>query len=152
VSTLIASHTSIRIRYADTDQMKRAYYGKFFEYFEQGRSDLLRVVGMPYPEIEEMGYHLPVQEAFSKYHRSARYDDEIVVTTILRDIPQVRVRIEYEVRLAGEHDLLAEGYTVHGFVHAETGKPTRAPARFVEAVQDAFKRPVPAPAKRATKR
>ncbi len=45
----------IRVRYADTDQMKFVYYGKFFEYFEQGRSDLLRSIGLPYPQIEEMG-------------------------------------------------------------------------------------------------
>lgn len=146
-----SSRTSIRIRYADTDQMKRAYYGRFFEYFEQGRSDLLREIGMPYHEIEEMGYHLPVQEAFAKYHRSVRYDDEIIVTTILKDIPQVRVRIEYEIRLAGEDDLLAEGYTVHGFVNAATGKPARAPARFVELVQEAIRRPKPVAAMKAVR-
>ena len=143
---MIASRTSVRVRYSDTDQMKRAYYGRFFEYFEQGRSDLLRDIGMPYPEIEELGYHLPVQEAYAKYHRSARYDDELIVTTMLKDIPQVRVRIEYEIRTAGDDSLLAEGYTVHGFVNASTGKPARAPARFVEVVQDAFRRPRPAAA------
>ena len=52
---MIKHVTPIRVRYADTDQMKIVYYAKFFEYFEQGRSDLLRSIGLPYPQIEEMG-------------------------------------------------------------------------------------------------
>lgn len=135
---MIASDTKIRVRYADTDQMKMVYYAKFFEYFEQGRSDLLRDIGMPYPEIERMGYFLPVIEAHAKYFKSARYDDLLVVRTILQDVPQVRVRIEYEVRNDASGDLHAEGYTIHGFLNAATGKPSRAPDRFVELLTDRF--------------
>jgi acyl-CoA thioester hydrolase len=133
---MIFSETDIRVRYADTDQMKFAYYGKFFEYFEQGRSDLLRAVGMPYPELEQMGYFLPVVEAHARYMKSARYDDLLIVKTMLRDLPQVRVRIEYEVRLHPSGDFLAEGYTVHSFVNGTTGKPTRAPEEFVRIVAE----------------
>ena len=129
---MISSETVIRVRYADTDQMKMVYYAKFFEYFEQGRSDLLRDVGMPYPELEQMGYFLPVVEAHARYIKSARYDDEIVVKTTMKDMPQVRVRIEYELRNSATNESLAEGYTVHSFINASTGKPTRAPDRFLE--------------------
>jgi acyl-CoA thioester hydrolase len=118
--------------------MKMAYHAKYFEYFEQGRSDLLRDLGLPYPEIEAMGYYLPVSEAHAKYHKSARYDDLIVVKTKLTDVPQVRVRIEYEVRNAETNDLLAEGYTIHGFVSVATGKPVRAPGQFAEAIGKVF--------------
>ncbi len=131
---MVFAETKVRVRYADTDQMKFAYYGKFFEYFEQGRSDLLRQIGMSYPEIEEMGFHLPVVEAHSRYVKSARYDDLLVVKTILKERPQVRIRIEYEVRDDKDGELLAEGYTIHGFVNASTGKPTRAPQEFVRLV------------------
>ena len=68
---MIKQASQIRVRYADTDQMKFVYYGKFFEYFEQGRSDLLRAIGLPYPEIEKLGIFLPVIEAFAKYHTNA---------------------------------------------------------------------------------
>jgi acyl-CoA thioester hydrolase len=128
------SETRIRIRYADTDQMKMAYHAKYFEYFEQGRSDLLRELGMSYPEVEALGFYLPVSEAHAKYHKPARYDDLIIVRTSLVDMPQVRVRIEYEVRHGETNDLLAEGYTIHGFVNAATGKPARAPEQFTEAI------------------
>ncbi len=132
---MIKHTTDIRVRYADTDQMKFVYYAKYFEYFEQGRSDLLRDIGLPYPQIEEMGLFLPVIEAHAKYRRAARYDDLLHVVTYFREIPVARIRLEYEVYKDGETEPLVEGYTIHTFVNAATGKPTRAPAQFVEAVE-----------------
>ena len=126
--------TDIRVRYADTDQMKFVYYGKYFEYFEQGRSDLLRAIGLPYPQIEAMGLFLPVIEAHATYKRAARYDDLLHVMTYFRDMPVARVKIDYEVLNASDNGLIAEGYTVHTFINAATGKPTRAPAQFLQAV------------------
>jgi acyl-CoA thioester hydrolase len=125
----------IRVRYADTDQMKFVYYGKFFEYFEQGRSDLLRSIGLPYSHIEEMGFLLPVIEAHASFKRSAHYDDLLHVITYLRDVPVARVRLDYEVFKDGEKEPLADGYTIHTFVNAKTVKPTRAPAQFLEVVE-----------------
>jgi len=130
--------SSIRVRYADTDQMKFVYYGKFFEYFEQGRSDLLRTIGLPYTRVEEMGLFIPVVEAHASYKKPARYDDLLQVITILKDPPVARVRLDYEVYREGEKDLLADGYSKHSYLNAETGKPTRAPAQFVEAVEKAI--------------
>jgi len=135
---MVKHTTSIRIRYADTDQMKFVYYGKFFEYFEQGRSDLLREIGLPYTRVEEMGLFIPVVEAHASYKKPARYDDLLQVVTILRDPPVARVRLDYEVYREGEKELMADGYTIHSFLNAETGKPTRAPAQFVEAVEKAI--------------
>ena len=136
---MIKQMTAIRVRYADTDQMKFVYYGKFFEYFEQGRSDLLRNIGLPYSTIEEMGLILPVIEAHASYKRAARYDDLLHIHTYFRDIPVARVRLDYEVFKDGEPDALAEGYTIHSFVNAETGKPTRAPGQFIEAIEKTMK-------------
>lgn len=132
---MIKHITDIRVRYADTDQMKFVYYAKYFEYFEQGRSDLLRDIGLPYPQIEAMGLFLPVIEAHAKYRRAARYDDLLHVVTYFREIPVARIRLEYEVFRDGEDEAIVEGYTVHTFINAATGKPTRAPAQFVEAIE-----------------
>lgn len=132
---MIRHSTMVRVRYADTDQMKFAYYGRFFEYFEQGRSDLLRSIGLPYSHIEELGFLLPVIEAHASFKRSARYDDQLEVVTILRESPVARVRLDYEVYRNGETELLADGYTIHGFLSSSTGKPTRAPAQFVEMIE-----------------
>ena len=135
---MIRNVSTIRIRYADTDQMKQAYYGKFFEYFEQGRSDLLRAIGLPYPRVEEMGLFLPVIEAHAEYKRPVRYDDEIEVVTYLRDRPVARVRLDYEVFRTGENEPIATGYTIDGFVNSTTGKATRAPAQFIETIERAL--------------
>lgn len=135
---MIITETKIRVRYADTDQMKMVYYAKYFEYFEQGRSDLLRILGMPYPEIEKLGYFLPVIEAHSKYSGSARYDELLVIKTMLKEVPKARVRIEYEIRKDSAGALLTEGYTVHTFIDSTTGRPTRAPEQFLQLVRDTF--------------
>lgn len=135
---MIRKSTVIRVRYADTDQMKQVYYGRYFEYFEQGRSDMLRAIGLPYSHIEEMGLYLPVIEAHAEYKRPARYDDELEVVVMLRDRPVARVRLDYEVLRAGEPEPLVTGYTIHGFVNSVTGKVSRAPAQFIEAIEKAM--------------
>ncbi len=135
---MIKQLTPIRVRYADTDQMKFVYYSKYFEYFEQGRSDLLRSIGLPYPDIEEMGLILPVIEAHASYKQSGRFDDLINVITYMKEVPVARVRLDYEVFRDGESELLVDGYTIHSFVNAQTGRPTRAPAQFLEALQAAM--------------
>lgn len=130
--------TNIRVRYADTDQMRFVYYAKYFEYFEQGRSDLLRAIGLPYPEIERHGIYLPVIEAYAKYKKSACYDDMIVVETILSEMPVARIRLEYKITLEGETEPMVEGYTIHSFLNASTGKPTRAPQILLQTLEEAM--------------
>jgi acyl-CoA thioester hydrolase len=132
---MIKQVTPIRVRYADTDQMKIVYYAKFFEYFEQGRSDLLRSIGLPYPQIEEMGLLLPVIEAHANYKRAAKYDELLKTITCFHGMAGARVRIEYQIFKDGDTESLADGYTIHSFVSAATGKPTKPPAQFLEAVK-----------------
>ena len=136
---MIRHITQIRVRYADTDQMKMVYYGKYFEYFEEARSDLLRSIGMSYSEIEKGGTYLPVIEAFAKYRQSARYDDLISVETVVDEMPVARIRLNYRIFREGEQEPMVEGYTVHSFLSAGTGKPTRVPAQFLQVLQEAFK-------------
>jgi acyl-CoA thioester hydrolase len=134
---MIECTTSLRVRYADTDQMKHAYYGMYFVYFEQGRSDLMRSLGLPYGEFEAMGFLLPVIEAHAVYKKPARYDELIHIVTTLTDKPVARVRLDYRIHNEDFTEIVAEGYTIHSFVHATTGKPTRAPAQFLEVIEQA---------------
>ncbi len=138
---MIVSTTEIRVRYADTDQMRMAYYAKYFEYFEQGRSDLLRGIGLPYSQIESQGFFLPVAEAYARYLKPARYDDLLIVRTMLKEVPQAKVRIEYELRAAAGDGLHATGYTCHSFIDAATGKVSRAPMFFTDAIERRFHQP-----------
>lgn len=135
---MIQHTTEIRVRYADTDQMKDVYYGKYFEYFEQGRSDFMRALGLPYGALEAQGFFLPVIEAFASYKRPARYDDLLKIETRLAEIPGARVRLEYSIRRASAVEVIVEGYTVHSFVNASTGRPTKPPAVFLNVLHEAF--------------
>ncbi len=134
----VAVTSQIRVRYADTDQMRFVYYAKYFEYFEQGRSDLLREIGMSYSAIEAKGYYLPVVESHARYFHPAQYDDLLEVKTIVREEPTVKIYIHYEVRKYGEKKILTDGYTIHSFVRADTGRPTRPPIEFVELFRGRF--------------
>jgi acyl-CoA thioester hydrolase len=130
---MIITEVQQRVLYAHTDKMGVVYYGRYYEYFEAGRNDLLRQIGYPYTEMEKLGIALPVFESSAKYFSSATYDDVITIKTILKDVPTVRIRIEYELYI-GER-LIVTGHTVHSFVKADTMKPTRPPERLIEIIK-----------------
>jgi acyl-CoA thioester hydrolase len=135
------SHISqIRVRYADTDQMRFAYYGKYFEYFEHARGDFLRSLGFPYSTLEEQGIWIPVIEAHAEYKRAARYDDLLIIETRVHEKPTVKFRIEYEVHRDGIPGLIATGHTIHTFLNSGNGKPTRPPSNFVSVFEQALAR------------
>jgi acyl-CoA thioester hydrolase len=115
--------------------MRVVHHAKYFEYFELGRSSLIRSLGMSYADLEARGIFLPVIEAFAKYRRPALYDEVITVDSFITELPKASLRIDYKIIREGESDSLAEGYTVHGFIHAATNKPTRAPAYFIEMLE-----------------
>jgi acyl-CoA thioester hydrolase len=121
------SSTTVRVRYAETDQMGVAWHGQYFAWFEVGRTDLLRERGCTYRELEADGLRLPVIDAAAKYLRPARYDDLLEVRTRLSRLGGARVEFEYEVRRQGEEPPLATGSTAHAAVDPE-GRPRRLPA------------------------
>ena len=127
--------TKIRVRYADTDQMGMVYYGKYFEYFEVARTELLRACGLPYAEIEAAGYWLPVSDASIKYLRSAKYDDLLRVTARMPATVSPRLSISYEVHLDATDELIAEGATTLVMVSSATGKHTRPPQMYRDAIE-----------------
>lgn len=118
--------------------MKIVYYGKYLEYFEEGRSELLRSIGFPYTEIEKQGIFIAVVEAYAKYRKSARYDDVLTIETSVSEMPVARIRIQYRIFLEGESEPIVEGHTVHSFLSEATGRPTRAPAMFLQVLQEAM--------------
>ncbi|MDZ7372535.1 MAG: acyl-CoA thioesterase [candidate division KSB1 bacterium] len=121
----------VRVRYVDTDQMGVAHHARYLEWFEMGRTELIRAMGLPYRDLEEAGYHLPVIEAYVQYRIPARYDDLLTIETAVDGKPGARLRLTYTVRRGQE--VLATGYTVHAFVHQE-GKPGKPPQIFLEAL------------------
>jgi len=110
------------------------YYAKYLEYFEVARTEMLRSLGLPYREIEAKGFELPVASASIKYYKGASYDDELQITASLTPKHSPRVEIHYEVKRTGNDELIAEGETTLVFVDAVTGKPTRAPQFYLDAI------------------
>jgi len=124
---------AIRVRYGDTDQMGFAYYANYLRWFEIGRVELLRTLGTTYREIEAGGVRLPVLEATCRYHRPARYDDELVIETAVAEQRRASVRFAYRILRAGEDEPIAEGFTEHCYLNPD-GRPVRPPAKLVDAL------------------
>ncbi len=119
------THT-FRVRYSETDQLGTYYNSRALEWFEVGRSELSRSMGLPYAEWERRGAFLPVVEAHVKFHGRARYDDLLAMTTAMRLVGHARLRFDVEIKHAGGGAKVASGHTLHAIVNRE-GKPMRAP-------------------------
>ncbi|MEA4862126.1 MAG: (d)CMP kinase [Victivallaceae bacterium] len=128
---LVTVHrTPYRVSYGDTDQMGVVYYANYLEFFERGRTEMLRSVGLTYRELETMGAFLPVSEARCRYHRSAKYDDLLAVRTWIISARGARLVIGSEVRRGEE--LLVSGEVTLGCLDS-TGRPRRLPHELVES-------------------
>ena len=116
----------VRIRYAETDQMGVVYHGNYAQYFEMGRVEWLRNLGLSYKFMEENGIMLPVVSLTMNYKKPARYDDLIRVKTIFKS--QTSVKIEFDYEIFNEKDeLLTTGTSMLVFVDMKTGRPTLPP-------------------------
>jgi acyl-CoA thioester hydrolase len=108
--------TSYRVIYGDTDQMGVVYYANYLRWFERGRSELLRQLGLPYKSIEEQGFHFPVTEVSCRYLNSARYDDMILIQTQLISIGRASLNFSYTILKEIDDSLLAVGATKHACI------------------------------------
>ncbi|MGD9556914.1 MAG: acyl-CoA thioesterase, partial [Mangrovibacterium sp.] len=84
---MFVSETKIRVYYEDTDQMGVVYYGQYLRYYEIGRTEMIRELGLTYKEIEDSGIMLPARSVKINYLKPARYDDLLTVRTIVEQIP-----------------------------------------------------------------
>src|SRR5258708_837093 len=90
------TETRIRTRYAETDQMGYVYYGNYAQYFEVGRVEALRNLGMSYRELEQRGILLPVVSFDIKFLKPALYDENLNIITKIMEKPSVRIKFDYE--------------------------------------------------------
>ncbi len=124
-----------RVRYSETDQMGTVYNSRPLEWFECGRSELLRHLDLPYTTMEARGVFLPLIEAHVEYQGRARYDDLLEMTTALTFMGRARLRCDVGIVHAVDGKGVARGYTVHAFTN-QAGRVIRPPAW----VSDAFAR------------
>ena len=135
---MLEFETRIRVRYADTDQMKFVYNGKYLEYFEVGRTEMLREFGLPYVTIEERGFQLPLLEAFVKFISPAYYDDMLYVKAFVKEMPVFKIHIDYVITRSNEKEKIVEGFTKHVFINKNTKKAVRLPEFFIETIRKSY--------------
>ena len=132
----IKNITTYRVIYGDTDQMGIVYYANYLLWFERGRAEFLRQIGLPYGTIEQQGFHFPVTEVHCRYANSARYDDVVQIETELVAVGRASLSFVYRISRDANNDLLATGSTKHACIdHA--GKVTRIPRMLVVALKGA---------------
>lgn len=135
------SEIKIRVRYAETDQMGVVYHANHFVWFEVGRVEFLRQLGFSYKDMElQDGCHIAVVEARCRYKAPARYDDEVIVRTQLKNVRESLVHFGYELVRATDGLLLAEGETTHVVIDREL-KKTAIPDKYMTIFQEAIGRP-----------
>ena len=135
---MVSNTTKIRVRYADTDKMQFVYNGKYLEYFEVGRTELLRSLELPYSEIEKGGHQLPLIEAGLKYKNPAHYDDILSIEASLNEIYSAKVHIKYKILREEDNTLICEGFTSHMFISTESKRPTKPPKIYINALSKFF--------------
>jgi acyl-CoA thioester hydrolase len=128
---MLYDELSLRVRYAETDQMKVVYYSEYFKYFEEGRASLLRNYGIPYSVIENsMGCLLPVVETHAKFIKPARFEDIIIVKTYIREKPSKKIRFDSEIFVNNE--LITKGYSIHVFIRIKNYRISSPPNDLIE--------------------
>ncbi len=135
---MIHSTHSLRVRYAETDPMKYVYYGNYATYFELGRVELFRSIGISYDEIEKSGIWLPVSDYKIKYLKPALYDQKLEIHTYLKKIPEVRIEFEYEI-YNEEGTKITEAATTLFFLNSETHKIIKCPDFLMKLIEENWK-------------
>ncbi len=133
----LRTESRLRVRYAETDQMKVVYHSNYIIWMEVGRVEFFRHLGFTYKEMEAEGLHLPVVEVKCRYKQPALYDDEIVIRTHIANLRGPMLRFGYEILRAADHALLAEGESTHFIVGADQ-KATTFPEKYGVAMRRAL--------------
>ena len=120
------SSTKTRIRYSETDQMGVVYHGNYAQFFEMGRTEWLRSLGVTYKDMEMNGIILPVVSLNLTFIKSALYDDILTIHTFLKKEPMVKIEFNYEIKNQLD-ELICTGSSVLAFINSKNMKPTRCP-------------------------
>ncbi len=122
--------TKLRVRYAETDQMGVVYHANFLIWFEVGRVELLRALGVEYKKMEkEDDCHIVVADVACRYHHPARYDEELRIRTRIVESRNRLVKFSYEVFRDADSTLLASGHTIH-VICGSNGRPKLLPGKY----------------------
>ena len=129
------SEIQLRVRYGETDQMGIVYYGNYAQYFEIGRTEWLRNLGITYKQMEENGIKLPVISLNVNFKKSVGYDDLIKVRTTIKKMPSITIEFDYEI-LNENDEVVTTGNTTLVFIDINRNRPTRCPQYILDKLQN----------------
>lgn len=133
---MVINSTTVRVRYSETDQMGYVYYGNYAAYYEVGRVETLRKLGINYRDTEMEGVMLPVVDYKIRYFKPAHYDDELTIVTSLKKMPTSAVTFHFETYR--DEVLLNSGEVTLVFVSTETKRPVRCPEKIAAILRTYF--------------
>ena len=126
-SEVASTEITIRARYAETDAMGVVHHASYVIWLEQGRTELLRTLGVSYREIEAAGFFVVLSDLQVRYHASARYDDLVLLRATLDGMRSRQLSFAYQLRLGETGALLVTARSEHIVVARATGRPARLP-------------------------
>ena len=127
----------IKVRYCETDQMGLVHHGSYINYFEEARIAWISNLGFSYSEMEKSGIILPVSKLNVSYLRPAYFDDDLLVSAEIAELPTSRLIFNYTIKK--EEEVIVTGTTVLAFLNKETKKPVKCPDYMLEKVTPLFK-------------
>jgi acyl-CoA thioester hydrolase len=131
---MVPHRVETRVTYADTDAMGVVYYSHYLRWFEMGRTELMRSLGIAYKAMESQGIYLPVSEVFCRYLVSARYDDVLIIETSVDFLKRASIQFSYRILRKADEVELVTGETLHAFVNRE-GRIVRVPGPLEEKLK-----------------
>ncbi len=132
---MMKSELFLDVRYYETDQMGIVHHSNYVRYFECGRTDMLKKVGLPIEKIEEAGVMLPVVSVECRYKTPAVLGDTLRIVTSVDEVPRARLVIRNEVYNPSDQ-LVCEGSVTLGFIDSNTRRPVRCPEMLVKIFEE----------------
>ena len=126
-----------KVYYRDIDKMGIVYYSRYFEYFEEARTELFESMGLQITNVEQEGVSLPVISSHCEFKKGAKFEDVIFIRSRVNEMPRSTLKISYRASLKKTNDLLAKGHTIHAFIDS-LGKPIRPPKSILDCIKKNF--------------
>ncbi|MFD3156222.1 acyl-CoA thioesterase [Haloimpatiens sp. FM7330] len=111
------NETKIKVRYVETDKMGIVHHSNYYAWFEVGRGEFIASIGMTYSDMEKEGIMLPLVESYCKYIEGAKYEDELIIQTWVKDMNGAKIVFNYNVVREKDKKIIAKGSTTHPFVN-----------------------------------
>nr|WP_319398500.1 thioesterase family protein [uncultured Carboxylicivirga sp.] len=134
---MIESISTIEVRYGETDQMGIVNNANYPSYYEIGRTEWLRNLGMSYRQLEDSGIMMPLVDLYSRYYRPALFEDLLTISTVVKEMPRVKIRFDHTIH--NQHgELINKGYCQLAFMRADTRTATRIPTILKDLMEKHF--------------